>query len=95
MFNKQKREEKKLAVKNIKQPIRHDYENEELKFDCSLEDILNGKDLYYNYYAMSKYLIDNCDKDYILKLAKDNEFLKNETPSIYYKTKEYVHRKTK
>lgn len=44
---------------------------------------------------MSKYLIDNCDKDYILKLTKDNEFLKNETPSIYYKTKEYVNRKTK
>ncbi len=45
MFNKQKREEKELAVKNIKQPIRHDYENEELKvgIEYSKEERKLGK----------------------------------------------------
>ncbi len=66
---------------------------EELCFDCSLDDILNGKANYINYYSMGRYLIDNCDKEYILELAKNIELLKNETTNIYYQTLEYVSKK--
>ena len=75
--------------------LSNQYTKEEVTFDCSLEDILNSKVFYYNYYAMGKYLIDNCDREYILRLAKDNEFLKKETPSIYYQTKKYFGSKIK
>lgn len=61
-----------------------------LGINCSLDDILNGKAQYINYYSMVKYLLDNFSKDYILKLAKDKDLLEKETKDIYYKTIEYI-----
>lgn len=69
------------------------YEN--LYFDCSLEDILQGKTNYINYYTMGRYLIDNFSKDYILELAKNKELLEKDTINIYYQTLEYVTKKQK
>lgn len=60
------------------------------EINCSLDDILNGKAQYINYYSMVKYLLDNFSKDYILGLAKDKALLEKETKDIYYKTIEYI-----
>lgn len=61
-----------------------------LYFDCTLDDIINGKAKYINYYTMGRYLIDNCDKEYILKLARDKNLLESDTCSIYHETIDYV-----
>lgn len=61
-----------------------------LCINCSLEDILNGKAKYINYYSMGKYLLDNYDKDYILELAKNKKLLEDNTPNIYNCTVKYV-----
>ena len=64
-----------------------------LYFNCSLNDILDGKANYINYYSMGKYLIDNCDKNYILELAKNKELLERDTANIYDQTLSYVSKK--
>lgn len=61
-----------------------------LSLNCSLADILNGHAHYLNYYSMGRYLIDNNDKDYILKLAKNKKLLEEDTPNIYNKTLAYI-----
>lgn len=61
-----------------------------LCFDCTLEDIISGKAKYINYYTMGRYLIDNCDKDYILKLARDKKLLESDTYNIYNETIDYI-----
>lgn len=58
---------------------------------CSLDTIMNEEfTSYVNYYTMMSYLVENYDKSYILKLAKDKELLKQETPKIYNGTKKYL-----
>ncbi len=71
------------------------YENKEVYFNTTLEDIINGKSKYGNYYLMGKYLLENYDKEYILKLVKDNELLKQETPKIFKETFDSLKRYTK
>jgi hypothetical protein len=61
--------------------------------DCTLEALLNFRVKYYNYYGMVKYLFENYDHEYILKLAKDKEFLLGETEKIYSESKNYYHNK--
>lgn len=61
-----------------------------LCIDCSLEDILNGKAKYINYYSMGRYLLDNCDKDYILELSKNKKLLEDDSVNIYNFTVKYV-----
>lgn len=68
--------------------LSNQYENP--YFNCSLEDILNGKARYVNYYSMGRYLIDNCDKDYILELAKNKQLLENDTTTIYNQALQYI-----
>ena len=65
------------------------YEKFPLRIDSSLDDIMNGKVSYTNYYIMGKYLLDNYDKEYILKLAKDRELLIKDSPKIYKETLKY------
>lgn len=71
--------------------LSNQYEN--LYFNCSLNDILDGKANYINYYSMGKYLIDNCDKNYILELAKNKELLEKDTANIYDQALNYASKK--
>ena len=71
--------------------LSNQYEN--LYFNCSLNDILDGKANYINYYSMGKYLIDNCDKNYILELAKNKELLEKDTADIYDQVSNYASKK--
>lgn len=42
---------------------------------------------------MGKYLIDNCDKNYILELAKNKELLEKDTANIYDQVSNYASKK--
>ena len=61
-----------------------------LEFDSSLDEIKKGTAYYNNYYCMGKYLIDHCDKSYILELAKNKKLLEQDTDNIYQETLKYV-----
>lgn len=67
--------------------LSNQYDN--LDINCSLEDILEGKAHYSNYYAMGKYLLDNYDRSYILELAKNKDLLESETEKIFIHAVEY------
>ena len=53
-----------------------------VNFDCSLDSLLLSKDNYNGYYLVTKYLLDNYNKELIFDLIKSNrkprEFLVNE-----------------
>ena len=65
-------------------------ENTNLKFDYSLDDILNSRGCYNGWYLLTKYLIENYDKQFIFSLIKSNrkarEFLQDE---LYHKASRY------
>ena len=65
------------------------YKNCPYIITSSLQDILNAKSNYNNFYLMGKYLLNNYDKEYTLKLAKDKELLIKDTPKIYKETLKY------
>lgn len=59
------------------------YEGRKVKLDCSLDDLLEDKYVYYyNYNFLTKYLVENYDKDFVLSLMKSKNkaraFLKDE-----------------
>ena len=68
-------------------------DNAKVLFDFSIDDLLATdmkKSCYNGYYLITKYLIENYDKDFVMELFKSNrkatEFLLNE---LYEKAKEY------
>lgn len=68
--------------------LAHQYDDKELKFDATLDEIKNGKVSYVNYYVMFNYILNKYGKEYIIKLIKDEELLRNETDKLYKETKE-------
>ena len=66
------------------------YKNNLLTLDASLDEIMNGKVSYHNYYAMVNYLLNKYSKEDILELAKNKDLLIEKTPEIYKETKEYI-----
>lgn len=64
------------------------YDIKKIKIECTLDELLSKTVNYSNYYALTYYLFDNYDRNYILKLASNIDLLKEETPKIYEKTKE-------
>ena len=66
------------------------YENKEVYFNTTLDEIIRGKSNYCNYYLMGKYLLEEYNKEYILKLVRDNELVKKETPRIFKETFKYL-----
>ncbi len=61
-----------------------------MEINCPLDDVIQGKAKYINYYSMVKYLLDSFGKDYVLKLSKDKYLLERATNDIYYKTIDYI-----
>lgn len=66
------------------------YSNQTLVLDCTLEQLLNENINYINYYTLGKYLFENYKKDNILKLSRNNELLKQMTPTILDEAKEWL-----
>ena len=65
-------------------------DNLKLAFDMSKDEILSSRDCYKGYYLVTKYLLNNYDKDFVFELIKSNrkarEFFNNE---LYDKAKNY------
>lgn len=61
------------------------------KFNCELEDLLNQKNIdYYNYYLLMCFLIDNYEKNYILKILKDSNYAYHELENIVSNLKKNI-----
>lgn len=67
--------------------------SDQLKFECSLEDLLNGKTNYITYRTIGEYIFKHYDHDYILKLAKEPDFLIVETERLYNETKDWYEKR--
>lgn len=61
--------------------------------DCTLEELLNGKVNYIRYYTLGKYIFETYKKDAILKLARNNELLKQMTPTLLEEAEEWLDKK--
>lgn len=68
--------------------ISHQYDDDDLKFNASLNEMINGCHNYSNYHIMFIYVYNTYGRDYILKLLKNFDLLKKETPRLYEETKE-------
>lgn len=69
------------------------YSDQKLVLDCTLEELLNGKVNYVRYCTLGKYMFATYKKDDILKLANNNELLKQMTPTILEEAKEWLTKK--
>ncbi len=50
------------------------YDASTLNFDFEIEDVLdNNKNIYYSYYILTKYLVENYKKDYVLEVFKSSD----------------------
>ena len=75
--------------------LSHQYDNEDLVFNASLEEMENGCQNYSNYYLMFVYILNKYGKDYILNLIKDSDKAIKMTPKLYEETREYYSKKSK
>jgi hypothetical protein len=73
--------------------ISHQYDDEKLSFNASLEEMQNGCQNYSNYYAMFTYVFKKYGKVYILDLINDSAKAVQMTPILYKETKEYYSKK--
>lgn len=75
--------------------ISHQYDNYDLTFDATLEQ-MKGDDYthYTNYHTMFYYVYEKYGRDYILELVNNYELQKQETERLYNETVEYVKNKT-
>lgn len=75
--------------------ISHQYDNYDLTFDATLEQI-KGNDYirYTNYHTMFYYVYETYGRDYILELVNNYELQKQETERLYNETVEFVKNKT-
>lgn len=73
--------------------LSHQYDNENLRLGCTLEDFLNGRVDYLTYYTLGRYLFENHEKDDILKLASNRDLVIQMAPDIFQNAKEWVPKK--
>ena len=69
--------------------VSHQYDNTELSFDATLEEMIKGNTKYSNYYAMFLYVYNNYGKKYILELLENCDKLINETPYLFEEARKY------
>ena len=67
--------------------LSHQYDGEDLFFDATIEELLEGGTSYMNYYVMVSYALNKYGRNYILRLLKDEEYVKNETYKLYEEVK--------
>ena len=79
----------KYLNEGIAQYLSGQRDNQKLKLDFSLDDILNSNSNYPAWYLMTKYILDNYGRKYFLKLIIDNKLAEEVTPKLYEEAKEY------
>lgn len=71
--------------------ISHQYDNCDLTFDASLEQIMNDDYINYtNYHTMFYYVYETYGRDYILQLVNNFELQKQDTERLYNETLKYI-----
>lgn len=58
-------------------------ENQDLKINCTKEQLLQGITNYSNYYLLMKYIIENKSREYVLELIKNKEKQEQEIDTLY------------
>ena len=77
----------RYLTEGIVQYLSHQRDNLNRPFNYSLEDILESKDCYMGYYQITKYILDNYEKEYFFKLLSNKDYALKETPKIYKQIK--------
>ena len=72
--------------------LSHQFDNKSITFTSSLENIVNGKADYRNYYLLCKYILEEYGESYLFKLAGDKELVKDSTTRIYNEAVDYYKR---
>lgn len=67
--------------------ISHQYDNKELSFNATLEQMIDGGTDYKNYHTMFSYVLENYGRKYILELLKNKKKLEKETQQLYEEVK--------
>lgn len=70
--------------------ISNQYNDRELSFNATLEEIQNGNIDYINYHTMFVYVYKTYGKNYIITLINNYELQEKETPKLYYETRKYI-----
>ena len=76
--------------------ISHQYDNYDLTFDATLEQMKGGQFINYtNYHTMFYYVYETYGRAYILELVNNFDLQKQDTERLYNETIEYVKNKNK
>lgn len=70
--------------------ISHQYRGANLIFNATLVEMINGCQDFSNYYTMFTYVSNTYGHNYIMKLLKNFDLLKIDTPRLYEETINYV-----
>ena len=68
--------------------ISHQYDNSDLIFNATIDQIKDGMVDYRNYHTMFKYVLETYGKEYVLKLIKDYDLLVRHTPILFNEVKQ-------
>ena len=67
----------------------------DISFNCSLDDIMNSNNKYDSWYLLTKYVIEECGKDYFLNILGNNELSIKDTPKLYENAKVFYNIKNR
>jgi len=70
--------------------LSNQYNTQNLVLNCSLEELLQGKVKYNQYFVIGIYLLNSKGKDYILELSKNPKKLEDETEIILNEAKNFI-----
>jgi len=73
--------------------ISHQYDNYELSFDATLDQMIKGGTPYKNYHTMFLYVLNKYGRNYILQLLNDKDYLYKITPKLYEEVVSYYCKK--
>ena len=68
--------------------LSHQFDNKKIKFDATLDEMINGCSNYSSYHAMFIYALENYGRDYIIELISNYNKLVEDTPKLYDKVNE-------
>lgn len=74
--------------------LSNQYKEKVLSLNCSVEDLLNGKNSYTHYYTLCLYILENYGKEYLLSLALNEEEAREETSKLLEEAKEWLIQKS-
>lgn len=68
--------------------ISHQYDNVNINFNATLEEVMYKDSDYISHHTMFKYVLDTYGRDYVLELIKNYDLLVKDTPKLYEEIRE-------